>query len=173
MRGCALVGKENKMKRAATLFLLVILLSGCATYRFQKGQEPFNKGYVVSRDDYIMPEYTLGKDNTVPDNIKLAKDRFRKRKNIVEHYYKKMGYIENRFKMTFLDPCILFTKMIGGIFRFPFIAVSDYRYEHNPIYREKIKKKEQEQEVKEEARIQSLKNKLNIYIQNDLNRGSL
>lgn len=158
------------MKRTTILFLLVVFVSGCATYKFQRAEGPFNKGYVVLRDDYKIPEYTLGKDNIIPDNLELAKERFRKRRNIVEHYYKKMGYIENRFKMIFVDPCILFVKMIGGAFRLPFIAVSDYKYEHNPAYREKTLKMEQERESREEKHIQKLQDKLNIYIQQELNR---
>lgn len=157
------------MKKILVLVALTVFLSGCATYKFQLGKKPYDKGYVVSRDDFTIPEYTIGKDNNVPD-LELARQRFKKRKGIVEHYYKKMGYIENRFKMAFLDPCILGLKAIGGLFRLPFVAVSDYKYEHNPKYREKIKKREQEQDAKEEARIQELKGALNVYIQKELTR---
>jgi hypothetical protein len=81
-----------------------------------------------------------------------------------------MGYIENRFKMAFVDPCIFFLKTIGGVFRLPSVAISDYKYEHNPEYRKKIIKKEQERDAQEEARIQKLKEELNIYIQKDLSQ---
>jgi len=155
------------MKKALVLFVFAVLLSGCATYKFQYGQKPYDKGYVVSRDDYTILEYTLGRDNSVP-GIKLAKERFQKRKNKVEDYYKKMGYIENHFKMAFYDPCIIFLKTVGGVFRLPSIAISDYKYEHNPEYREKIRAKEKEEDEKEEARIQKLKDELNIYIQEEL-----
>jgi hypothetical protein len=157
------------MKKTFILFALLMFLAGCATYKFQRGNKPYDKGYVVSRDGYAILEYTVGKGNSVPD-LELAKMRFRKRKNIVEHYYKKMGYIENRFKMAFWDPCIIFVKAIGGVMRLPFVVVSDYRYEHNPRYREKIMKREQEQDTQEEARIQKLKDALNIYIQKELSR---
>lgn len=88
------------MKKILILIALVVFLSGCATYKFQRGLKPYDKGYVVSRDDYTIVEYTIGKNNSVPD-LGLARQRFKKRRNIVEHYYKKMGYIENRFKMAF------------------------------------------------------------------------
>ena len=78
------------MRKVILLVLLVVFLSGCATYKFQRGKEPYHKGYVVSRDDYIIPEYTTGKDNSVP-NLEIAKKRFKKRKATVEYYYKKMG----------------------------------------------------------------------------------
>ena len=156
------------MKKIIFLFSLTLVLSGCATYKFNRGQTPPDKGYVVSRDDYAILEYTLGKDNTVPDNVKLAKERFKRRRNMVEHYYKKMGYIENHFKMVFWDPPILFLKFITGIFRLPCYAISDYKYEHNAKYRERIKKREEEKEAQEEARIKKLKETLNTYIQKDL-----
>ncbi len=155
------------MKRIIFLVVLAVFLSGCATYKFQRGKAPYNKGYVVSRSDYIIPEYTIGKDNSVP-NLGLAKERFKKRKATVEHYYKKMGYIENRFKEAFWTPAILFLKFTGGIFRLPSIAISDYKYEHNPKYREKIMKMQEERDAKEETRIQKLKDELNIYIQKGL-----
>ena len=155
------------MKKIILLVLLVVFLSGCATYKFQHGREPYNKGYVVSRDDYIIPEYTIGKDNSVP-SIELAKERFKKRRQMVEYYYEKMGYIENKLKTTFWEPTVLFLKFIGGVFRLPSIAISDYKYEHNPQYREKIIKMQQEQDALEEARIQNLKKELNSYIQKEL-----
>lgn len=157
------------MKKILVLALSAIFLSGCATYKFQRGKPPYDKGYVVSRDGYVIPEYTLGRDNSVP-KLELARERFRKRRRIVEHYYKKMGYAENHFKMVLWNPCIMFMKGAGGVFRFPFIAVSDYRYEHNPEYRKKMDKREQIQDAMEEARIQKLKEKLNIYLQKELEK---
>ncbi len=156
------------MKKIISLFLLTMLLSGCATYKFRRGEKPYDKGYVASRDDYAILEYTLGKDNNVPDNLALAQERFKRRRRIAEHYYKKMGYIDNHFKMVFWNPCIYTLKTMRGIFRLPFIAISDYRYEHNPKYREKIIKMQQEQDAKEEACLEKLKDKLNVYIQKDI-----
>jgi len=156
------------MKKIATLFLLTIFLSGCAYYKFQLGQEPYDKGYVASRDDYVILEYTLGEDNSVPSKIALAKERFRRRRKIVEHYYKKMDFIENRFKMAFWNPSTYFLKAFFGVFRLPFIAVSDYRYRHNPEYREKFRESQREKDAKEEEYINKLKAKLKDYIEKDL-----
>ncbi len=155
------------MRKILILFALAIFLSGCATYKFQRGKTPYDKGYVASRDDRTILEYTVGKDNSVP-SLELARERFKKRKNMVEHYYSKMGYIEGRLKSDFWDPAVLLLKFIGGIFRLPFIAASDYKYEHNPQYREKIIKMQQERDAKEEARIKKLKEELGSYIQNEL-----
>jgi hypothetical protein len=158
------------MKKIIPLFMITLCLLGCASYKFQRGSQPYDKGYVVSRDGYTIPEYTIGKDNTVPQDLELAKERFEERKGIVEHYYKKMGYIENRFKMAFWDPGVFFLKMIGGVFRLPFVAISDYKLEHNPEYREKIRRIQDEQDLNEEVRIKKLKEQLKNYIQKELDK---
>ena len=147
-----------------------MFLTGCASYKFQRSQQaPYDKGYTVLREGYLIPEYTVGKENSFP-GIQLAKERFKQRKNMVEHYYKKMGYVENRFKMVFCDPAVFFLKMVGGIFRLPGVAISDYRYEHNLAYREKIKQRGKERDTKEEARIKELSDELNLYIQGKLGK---
>jgi len=158
------------MKKLALLpLLLSIFLSGCATYKFHHGQVPYDKGYVVSRDDYTIVEYTIGAQNSVPER-KSAKVRFLRRRHTVEDFYKRMGKIENRFKMAVADPAVMFLKLIGGVFRLPFIAISDYRYEHNPQYRERVKKLEKEKDAQEEARVKHLQEKLDAYIQKDLEK---
>lgn len=157
------------MKKFFIILVALAFISGCATYKFHHGQSPYDKGYVVSRDNYTIIEYTLGKDNSVP-GIKLAKERFERRRKIVEDYYKKMDLIQNRFKMAVWDPWVMFWKMVAGIFRLPFIAVSDYKYEHNPEYREKIEKMQDEKDAREDARIAGLREQLNNYIQEDLQK---
>ncbi len=148
------------------LFVFCILnVLGCATYKFQLGKKPYDKGYVVTRDDYAILEYTLAGDNSLPDTLQLAKERFHRRRKIVEHYYKKMGYIDNHFKMAFWNPCIYTLKTMRGLFRLPFVAISDYRYEHNPAYRDRITKLEEEKELRQEGYIQELKEKLRGYIE--------
>ena len=158
------------MKKIILLFLITLFLAGCASYKFQRGSQPYDKGYVVSRDDYAIPEYTIGKDNSVPSGLALARERFKKRKNVVEEYYKKMGCIENHFKMVFWDPGVFFLKMVGGIFRLPLVAISDYKLEHSPKYREKIRKIQDEQDLNEEIRTKKLKEELNNYIQKELDK---
>ncbi|MDD4953423.1 MAG: hypothetical protein PHG40_00765 [Candidatus Omnitrophica bacterium] len=153
--------------RILSLLVLVIFLGGCATYKFQRAKAPDNKGYVVSRDDYVILEYTAGKDNQAPER-KLAQERFLRRRHMVEHYYKKMGYIENHFKMSIWDPCIMSLKVIGGTFRLPFIAVSDYRYAHNPQYKARIERLQEARDSSEEARIKGLSAQLHGYIESDL-----
>lgn len=155
------------MKKIAIL-ILVLFLSGCAPYKFQKGQPPYDKGYVASREGYTILDYTIGKDNTVAQNVALAKERFRRRRRVVEDYYKKMGAIENRFKQAVIDYPVMFFKLALGVFKMPGIAIKDYRYNHNSKYRERIDKLEEEKEAREQARIKKLKDALNNYIQKDL-----
>jgi hypothetical protein len=154
---------------AILIFAFCILnFMGCATYKFQRGSEPpYNKGYVALRDDRVIPEYTIGKDNSVPD-LELAKERFQRRRDTVEYYYKKMGSIENHLKMFLWDPPVMLVKVIGGVFQLPFIAISDYRYQHNPAYKERVRKIEEERDAREETRIKKLKDELDVYIQKDL-----
>ncbi|MBN1913773.1 MAG: hypothetical protein JW788_05165 [Candidatus Omnitrophica bacterium] len=158
------------MRKIALLFLVTFLLPGCATYKFQKGNAPYDKGYVVSRDDYQIPEYTLGKDNKVPQTLDLAEQRFKERRRLVEHYYKKMGLIENHFKMVIFDPCIYFLKMIKGVFSLPFVYISDRKMEKDPAYKERVFKKQDEKDLIEEVRVKKLKEELNIHIQKELNK---
>jgi hypothetical protein len=155
------------MKKAMWLFLSMVFLSGCATYKFDHGDKPYEQGYVAFRDNYPIAEYTVGKDNTVPD-LQLAKERFKRRKTTVDSYYTQMGYIENHFKETFINPPVFLVQVVVGVFRLPFIAMSDYKYNHNPAYKEKVLSQEITQEAKEQARIKALKEKLNMYIQEDL-----
>ncbi|MDD4894200.1 MAG: hypothetical protein PHW54_02675 [Candidatus Omnitrophica bacterium] len=157
------------MRKFLCLVVLAVFLSGCIPYTFQRGEPPYNKGYVVLRGNRAIVEYTIGKDNSVP-RLKLARERFKRRKDTVEHYYKKMGYIEDPLKMTFVDPLVTMIKLIGGIFYLPAMAVSDYKYEHNPEYRKKIIKMQNEEDAREAARIQKLKEELNSYIEKELAR---
>jgi len=160
------------MKKALFILPLVLLfLSGCATYTLKKGDTaPYNKGYVVTRYGRFIPEYTIGQDNSLPTDEKLARERFQRRRVEVETYYKKMGYIENRFKQNFIDPPFFIIQTALGIFRLPFIAMNDYKYNHDPQYKESVDKKEDAEYKAEREHLKSLKNQLNAYIQEDLKK---
>ena len=158
-----------KIKRLFLVILTGLFLSGCATYSVKKGESPYNNGYVVARYDRILPEYTLGKDNSVPDE-KIAKERFQRRRKEVEVCYKKMGYIENRFKQMFVDPPVFMFQTVLGVFRLPSIAINDYKYNHDPLYRAEVDKKEEAAYKAEKARLKALKDELNSYIQKDLEK---
>jgi len=152
------------MRKLLVIILGTLFLCGCANYKFSHGKAPYDKGYLASRDGYTIPEYTIDKDNSAPE-LKVAQERFKERRRVVEDYYKRMGLIENRCKMAVWNPCIMFFKMTGGIFRLPFIAISDYRYNHNPKYRERITALDAKEDAREEAKIKKLKDALWAYIQ--------
>ncbi|MBI4706463.1 MAG: PKD domain-containing protein [Candidatus Omnitrophica bacterium] len=156
------------MKRFAAILLAVLTLSGCATYRFQTGQPPYNKGYVVERSGQPIVDYTVGKNNTVPSDLKLAVERFYRRRDTVEAYYKKMGEMEGRFKEVFLNPPIAIVQFIGGFFHLPYLYYSNYKYEHDPKYRKEVDKEQNERLAAELARKKAVRDELNAYIEKDL-----
>ncbi len=154
-------------RKILVLLFLTFILSGCATYKFQKPEKPANQGYLVSYDGKPIIEYTVGREKSLPD-LTLAKERFRRRRSAVEYYYKQMGLIESKFKANFWDMPAMFVDFVGGILRWPITAVVDYRYNHNPQYKERADKLEEEREAFEKARLDSLKEKLQAYIAEDL-----
>jgi len=156
------------VKKIAAIILACSFLAGCATYKFAPGKDPYDKGYVASRDGYAIPEYTVGKDNGVPDNLALAKERFKRRRTMVEYYYKKMGYIENRFREQVWDRGALMLKFMAAPLRLPFVAVDNYRYEHNSDYRRRVQEKQDEGDLKEEVRVSKIKETLKQYILQDM-----
>jgi len=158
-----------KIKTQVSIILAVIFLSGCACYSFKKGESPYNNGFVASRYGRVLPEYTIGKDNSVPDEV-VAKERFKRRRIEVEAYYKKMGYIKNRFRQMFIDPPFFMIQAVAGVFYMPSVAINDYKYNHDAAYKEKIDKQEDAAYKAEKERLRVLKEKLNSYIQNDLQK---
>jgi len=151
------------LKRLYLIPFLVLFLCGCATYSIQEEKD----GFAVARYKKVIPEYTQGADNSFPQKG-IAQERFNRRRKTVEDYYKKMGFIDNRFKQVFMDPPLVFVQFIAGVFRMPFIMVSDYRYNRNPRYKERMDKIDDEKYESEKARIKGLKDRLNLYIQEDL-----
>ncbi|MFH1655549.1 MAG: hypothetical protein ABH954_02940 [Candidatus Omnitrophota bacterium] len=156
------------MKKISLLLILAVVLSGCATYKYHLGEASYDNGYVVTRDYRTIVEYTIGKDNSVSKNLDLAKERFKRRKKTVEHYYRQMDIIESDFAKYFWTPCVLIGKTVVGVFRLPFIAYSDYKYRHDPEYREMVRAQDEEQDALEKARLEKLKSELDAYIQEDL-----
>lgn len=156
------------MRKLWFLALLLLLLNGCATYKFQKETSGEN-GYVVSRRGFVIPEFTVDENNVAPD-LELAQERFNRRKTVVEQYYKKMGYIESRYKEIFWDPPAMMADFLKGFVTLPFIAISDYKYNHDPAYRDQVIQKEEKQEEQEENRIDGLRKQLAEYIKEDLTK---
>jgi len=159
------------LKKILIFLLFVFILSGCATYKFKKSGPAGNQGYLVTYDDESILEYTVGENKTFPD-MELAKERFKRRKAKVEYYYKKMGLIEGRLKEVFWDPAAMIFDFLGGVLRWPVTAVQDYKYNHNPKYKERMDKLDEEKDALENVRINSVKEKLDTYIAQDLAKES-
>jgi len=100
---------------------------------------------VASRDGYTIVEYTIGRENTVAPNVALAKERFKRRRRIVEDYYKRMGAIEKKFEK--IDQ-VLFGVMIAVVLSMIAIIISviglflDQMRVNNVIYKEYSQKTE-------------------------------
>lgn len=159
------------MKKILIFLIFAFILSGCATYKFKKSGPANNQGYLVTYEDESIPEYTIGENKTLPD-MDLAKERFKRRKAKVEYYYKKMGLIESRLKEVFWDPAAMVVDFIAGIFRWPYTAITDYKYNHNPKYKARMDKLDEEKDALEKAKVNSIKEKLNTYIAQDLAKES-
>jgi hypothetical protein len=158
------------IKYFSLVIILVFIVTGCAAYKFESSAKLYGAGYVVKRNERVIPEYTMGPDEQAPQDLKLAKERFDRRKSVVKYYYGKMGYIDSLFKMYSLDYFKFMGNVIFGVFKLPFMAYSYYKYEKDPKYRQKIDKLEVEADQKEEARIRSWQDKLNQYIKKDLGK---
>ncbi len=160
------------MRRILVLLFFAFILSGCATYKFQKSGPSASQGYVATYDGKPLLEYTVGKEKTLPD-LTLAKERFKRRRGKVEYYYKNMGQISSRMKEFLWEPPAMFVGFVGGVLRWPFIAYADYKYNRDPKYREKVDKLDEQKDALEKARVNSLREKLNAYINEDLAKESL
>ena len=162
--------KLNLGRRGILIILVfMFLVTGCASYKYEVVADPY-KGYVVKRNDYIIPEYTTDTKNIAPEDLKIAEARFKRRRDAVTDYYEKMGRVESQFRNIVLDYPLCLVTMVSAVFRLPSIIVSDYRYEHNPKYRARIDKRDEEKDRKEEERIGSLQKSLNRFIENDLRK---
>lgn len=159
------------MRKILILLFFTFILSGCATYKFQKSDASGSQGYLVSYDGKPILEYTVGKEKSLPD-LALARERFKRRRSTVEYYYKNTEVIESRFKEFLLDPPAMILDFLGGVLRWPFIAVADYKYNHDPKYKERVDKLDEQADAAGKARINSLQEKLAAYIVADLSKES-
>jgi len=160
------------LKKVLILVFLGFVLSGCATYKFQKPATADSQGYLACYDGKPILEYTVGKEKSLPDLV-LAKERFKRRRGTVEHYYKQMHLIESRLKEFFWDPPAMLVDLLGGVLRWPFVAVADYKYNRNPKYKESVDRLDEQKDELEKSRVNSLKEKLAAYIAEDLKKESL
>ncbi len=157
--------KNNK----SLYFLLAtpyfFLLIGCATvYKIEPGPKKYNNGYVASRNSVIIPEFTVDSLGQAPADLKVAKDRFKRRKGKILLFYKQMGY----FGSTVLEDARMFSSSITAPFRAPMEGVKYHKYETDSKYRAKVDAQDEEEEKKEQERILAIQKKMQDYIAKDM-----
>ncbi len=151
------------MKRIFVI-ALIIFLSGCAAYKYEISPKAYNKGFVVRRHGLLIPEYTIDEQENAPKDKQLASRRFKRRKDIVNYYYKQMGLIYNDAMTRTAD----FGNMMTGIFKLPKAAMENAKYETDPEYKARADKEMFDQEAKTIERRQDLREKLGEYIKRDM-----
>lgn len=161
-----------RMRKIVVSLLLIFsgnaILSGCAVHRLEKSKEL--DGYAVARFGYVIPEYTVDLNNKAPEDFSLALDRYKRRKDTVEIYYLKMNQIESYFRRYVGHFPMIIWSVFANFWKMPFHIVSEYRYEHDEQYRKMIDDLDNGQKVKEDQRIAKLKNELNEFIKQDLEK---
>ena len=145
-----------------------LVLSGCAVHKFQKSAK--HGGYVVARFAYVIPEYTVDLENKAPSDFNLAKSRYLRRNDMVETLYIRMGQIENYGRRYFTHFPRIMWSIFANTFKLPAHIVSEYRYDHNEKYRQKIDALDAQKKAKEERKINQLKEELKSYLTKDLEK---
>ena len=124
----------------------------------------------MARFGYIIPEYTVDLENKAPQDLALARSRFTRRHDMAEIYYIRMGQIES-YGRRYLTH---FPRMMWSIFantiKLPAHIISEYRYDTNEKYREKIDALDAKAKAKEDAKTSQIKEQLKEFIRQDLEK---
>ena len=150
----------------AIILILAIFIAGCAAYSYKTGSKDLGGGYVISRNSYPIPEYTIGKDKKAPQDKKLAEARFKRRKGMVEYYYKQMGFLFHE-PMQFMHT---FGETLLTPVRLPGVVVNEHRYQTDKEYSKKVDAQEDEWLKSEQARVDKWQVKLDEFIKDDLKK---
>lgn len=149
---------------AIVCFISSFFLSGCATtFTFAPGGKKYDNGYVVKRNDVIVPEFTIDKLGKAPADLNVAKARFKRRKKTIIHFYQKMGY----FGSEITEDAQLFLSAFTVPVRTPIEGVKYNKYKNDPAYRAKIDAQDLEEEKKEQERLKVTEDKMHEYIEKD------
>lgn len=156
--------RTGRVSRLLFYFLLLIFLTSCATYTTARGGKKYNNGYVIKRNDVIVPEFTIDIQGRAPEDERLAEQRFKRRKKRILQYYKKMGY----FGTMIWEHARHFSSGIIAPFRAPIEGIKYHKYENDPEYRAKIDAQDEEEERIEQERIKAIEEEMREYIEEDL-----
>lgn len=124
----------------------------------------------MARFGYVIPEYTVNLDNKAPEDLSLAKDRFKRRKDTVESAYIKMGQIEDYITRYITHFPKIMWSLFANTIKMPFHIVSEYRYEHDEKYRRRIDDFDLQAKAQEEEKVNALKSQLREFIKQDLEK---
>lgn len=159
---------DSLLKNKTIALIVCLVLTGCTVHRFQKSEK--YGGQTVARFGYIIPEYTADLENKAPQNLALAKSRFIRRHDMVETYYIRMGQIES-YGRRYLTH---FPRMMWSIFantiKLPAHIISEYRYDTNERYRNKIDALDAQAKAREDAKTSQIKEQLKEFIRQDLEK---
>lgn len=150
---------------SAVGFLSSLFLCGCATtFTFAPGGKKYDNGYVVKRNDVIVPEFTVDKLGKAPADLNVAKARFKRRKKTIIHFYQEMGY----FGSTITEDAGLFLSAFTVPVRTPIEGVRYNKYKNDPAYRAKIDAQDLEEQKQEQEKLKSLEVEMRKYIEKDI-----
>jgi hypothetical protein len=142
-----------------------LFLSGCAAlYTVERGGKTYNNGYVVKRNNVIIPEFTIDTKNAAPDDPEIARQRFKRRRHKILKFYEQMGY----FRITAVEDGKFFVSAIAAPFRAPVEGLKINKYEHDPEYRAKVDAQDEEEENKEQEKLKAIEAKMKDFIVQDL-----
>ncbi|MBU2540379.1 MAG: hypothetical protein KJ593_00595 [Candidatus Omnitrophica bacterium] len=160
----------NYSRRKTPLLLFAVciaavFLSGCAAiYKIERAGKKYNNGYVVKRNEVIIPEFTIDNQGKAPEDIKTAEQRLKRRKKKILHFYEEIGYFGSRV----MENTRLFLASFSAPFRAPVEGAKYHKYENDPDYRAKIDAQDEEEERIEQERIESIQAQMQQYIEEDL-----
>ncbi len=159
---------DFRLKNKTITLIVCLVFGGCTVHRFQKSEK--YGGQTVARFGYIIPEYTVDLENKAPQDLELAKSRFKRRHDMVETYYIRMGQIES-YGRRYLTH---FPRMMWSIFantiKLPAHIISEYRYDNNEEYRRKIDALDAQAKAREDAKTNQIKEQLKEFIRQDLEK---
>lgn len=150
---------------SAACLLSLVFLCGCATtFTFAPGGKKYDNGYVVQRNDIIIPEFTVDKLGKAPADLNVAKARFKRRKKAIIHFYQEMGY----FGSVISEDAGLFLSAFTVPVRTPIEGINYNKYKNDPVYRAKIDAQDLEEQKKEQAKLKAIEDKMREYIEKDM-----
>lgn len=159
---------KKTMVRLIVLLLAVLSFCGCAVHKFQKSPEL--EGYGVLRFGYLIPEYTVDLNKKAPTDFKVAKERFNRRKDMVETTYIETGQIESYLRRYVTHFPIMICDFVYNTLAMPSHIIREYKYDHNEKYRQIVDERDAKEKAMEDKRRKELVDKLNEFIKQDLDK---